>query len=274
MRIRLLPRKTILVRAGKPVDLSAFEGKPITNELLHEATEVIMHAVADTLGELRGETPPEGTLRPAQGPVPTSRHDGRGRRHDEGCGVRCRILGYGVRHGAGRTRGTRCPSGAGGSRSARRSTPSTRTPTTCPGLRLPDAITATHDPAAAADGAEAVVLAVPSQSLRDNLKDWAGVLPNAVPLVSLMKGVEVGTTKRMSEVIAELDRCRPGADRGRVGSEPGARDRRGTAGRVGGRVCGRGHRDPVAEVVPLADVPPVHEQRRDRLRARRRDART
>ncbi len=78
-----------------------------------------------------------------------------------------------------------------------------------PGLRLPDAITATHDPAAAAAGAEAVVLAVPSQSLRDNLKDWAGVLPNAVPLVSLMKGVEVGTTKRMSEVIAELTGAGP-----------------------------------------------------------------
>jgi glycerol-3-phosphate dehydrogenase (NAD(P)+) len=78
-----------------------------------------------------------------------------------------------------------------------------------PGLRLPDAITATHDPAAAADGAEAVVLAVPSQSLRDNLKDWAGVLPNAVPLVSLMKGVEVGTTKRMSEVIADLTGAGP-----------------------------------------------------------------
>jgi glycerol-3-phosphate dehydrogenase (NAD(P)+) len=78
-----------------------------------------------------------------------------------------------------------------------------------PGLRLPDAITATHDPAEAAAGAEAIVLAVPSQSLRDNLKDWAGVLPSAVPLVSLMKGVEVGTTKRMSEVIAELTGARP-----------------------------------------------------------------
>lgn len=58
-KIRLLPRKTIKVRAGKPVDLSAFEGKPLTNQLLHEATEVIMHAVAETLGELRGETPPK-----------------------------------------------------------------------------------------------------------------------------------------------------------------------------------------------------------------------
>ncbi|GAA1574649.1 NAD(P)H-dependent glycerol-3-phosphate dehydrogenase [Kribbella sancticallisti] len=78
-----------------------------------------------------------------------------------------------------------------------------------PGLRLPDAITATHDPYAAAEGAEAIVLAVPSQSLRDNLKDWAEALPSAVPLVSLMKGVEVGTTKRMSEVIAEITGAGP-----------------------------------------------------------------
>ena len=78
-----------------------------------------------------------------------------------------------------------------------------------PGLRLPDAITATHDPAVAAEGAEAIVLAVPSQSLRDNLMEWAGVLPSAVPLVSLMKGVELGTTKRMSEVIAEVTGAGP-----------------------------------------------------------------
>jgi glycerol-3-phosphate dehydrogenase (NAD(P)+) len=78
-----------------------------------------------------------------------------------------------------------------------------------PGIRLSEAITATHDPAAAAQGAEAIVLAVPSQSLRDNLVDWAGVLPSAVPLVSLMKGVEVGTTKRMSEVIAEITGAGP-----------------------------------------------------------------
>lgn len=59
LHIRLLPRKTMRVQAGEPVDLSAFEGKPITNELLHQATEVIMHRVAAELGELRGETPPK-----------------------------------------------------------------------------------------------------------------------------------------------------------------------------------------------------------------------
>lgn len=57
--LRLLPRKTMQVLAGRPVDLSAFQGRPITNELLHEATEVIMKAVARELGVLRGESPPK-----------------------------------------------------------------------------------------------------------------------------------------------------------------------------------------------------------------------
>jgi hypothetical protein len=52
------------VTAGEPVDLSAFEGRPITNELLHEATEVIMHRVAAELGVLRGETPPKELFDP------------------------------------------------------------------------------------------------------------------------------------------------------------------------------------------------------------------
>jgi glycerol-3-phosphate dehydrogenase (NAD(P)+) len=73
-----------------------------------------------------------------------------------------------------------------------------------PGVRLPDNLTATDDAAQAVDGAEFVVLAVPSQSLRDNLSTVAsGLAPGAV-LVSLMKGVELGTTLRMSEVVVEV----------------------------------------------------------------------
>jgi 1-acyl-sn-glycerol-3-phosphate acyltransferase len=56
--LHLLPRKTMHVKAGEPVDLSAFQGQPITNDLLHKATAVIMQRVAAELGELRGETPP------------------------------------------------------------------------------------------------------------------------------------------------------------------------------------------------------------------------
>lgn len=73
-----------------------------------------------------------------------------------------------------------------------------------PGIPLPAAVQATADPAHAAEGAEVVVLAVPSQVLRENLTGWAPLLPRDAVLVSLMKGVELGTTKRMSEVIREV----------------------------------------------------------------------
>ncbi len=78
-----------------------------------------------------------------------------------------------------------------------------------PGITLPDAVRATADPAEAAKGAELVVLAVPSQTLRANLVDWADVLPPDAILMSLMKGVELGTLKRMSEVIAEVTGAGP-----------------------------------------------------------------
>jgi len=78
-----------------------------------------------------------------------------------------------------------------------------------PGLKLPGTITATTDPAEAADGADVIVLAVPSQTLRANLGDWGDVLGDHAAVVSLMKGVELGTTKRMSEVIAEVGGVAP-----------------------------------------------------------------
>lgn len=71
-----------------------------------------------------------------------------------------------------------------------------------PDHQLPESISATGDPAEAVDGAWAAVLAIPSQVLRDNLGQWGRVLDGRV-VVSLMKGVELGTTKRMSEVISE-----------------------------------------------------------------------
>ena len=71
-----------------------------------------------------------------------------------------------------------------------------------PGLELSSSISGTTDPAEAVEGADIVVLSVPSQSLRDNLAGWGDVLGDRI-IVSLMKGVELGTTKRMSEVIAE-----------------------------------------------------------------------
>ncbi|MEV4542400.1 NAD(P)H-dependent glycerol-3-phosphate dehydrogenase [Micromonospora echinaurantiaca] len=78
-----------------------------------------------------------------------------------------------------------------------------RNPEYLPDLVLPARVTATGDAAEAITGAELVVLAVPSQTLRGNLAGWAGQLHPDATLVSLMKGIELGTTKRMSEVIVE-----------------------------------------------------------------------
>jgi glycerol-3-phosphate dehydrogenase (NAD(P)+) len=77
-------------------------------------------------------------------------------------------------------------------------------PAYLPGITLPDALRATADPAEALDGADLVVLAVPAQSLRDNLAAWAPLLPPSALLVSLMKGIERGTCYRMSEVIGQV----------------------------------------------------------------------
>jgi glycerol-3-phosphate dehydrogenase (NAD(P)+) len=78
-----------------------------------------------------------------------------------------------------------------------------------PGIRLPDRLRATADAAEALVDADLVVLAVPSQSLRDNLTEWAPLLPPDAVLLSLMKGVELGTTKRMSQVIGEVTGAGP-----------------------------------------------------------------
>lgn len=73
-----------------------------------------------------------------------------------------------------------------------------------PGIELPPTVVATTDPAAALSGADVVVLAVPSQTLRENLTAWRDLLPPDVPVVSLMKGVELGTCKLMTEVVVEV----------------------------------------------------------------------
>jgi glycerol-3-phosphate dehydrogenase (NAD(P)+) len=78
-----------------------------------------------------------------------------------------------------------------------------------PGVQLPAVVTATSDVGEALAGAELVVFAVPSQTLRANLTAWAHLLPPGAVLVSLMKGIELVTTLRMSEVLAEVSGAGP-----------------------------------------------------------------
>ncbi len=58
LRPRLLPRKTVHVMAGPPVDISEFYGKPLDTPTLRSATDKIMAEVAALLGKLRGQDPP------------------------------------------------------------------------------------------------------------------------------------------------------------------------------------------------------------------------
>ncbi|NUV76131.1 1-acyl-sn-glycerol-3-phosphate acyltransferase [Streptomyces fungicidicus] len=57
-KLRLLPRKTLQVKAGPPVDLSAYYDLEPTPEVLREVTETIMAAVTALLAEMRGEPAP------------------------------------------------------------------------------------------------------------------------------------------------------------------------------------------------------------------------
>jgi glycerol-3-phosphate dehydrogenase (NAD(P)+) len=76
-----------------------------------------------------------------------------------------------------------------------------RNPDYFPDLRLPATLKAVSDPDEAMDGAQFVVLAVPAQALRGNLTQWR--IPEQAIVVSLAKGIELGTGLRMSEVIVE-----------------------------------------------------------------------
>ena len=73
-----------------------------------------------------------------------------------------------------------------------------------PGVPLAAGLRAEADPAAALDRADLVIFAVPAQSLRENLRHWAPFIPAGAQFVSLIKGIELDTCKRMSEVITEV----------------------------------------------------------------------
>lgn len=58
-KFNLFPRKTLIVQAGPPVDLSRFYGLEPTPEVLREATEIIMAAITALLEDVRGEQAPK-----------------------------------------------------------------------------------------------------------------------------------------------------------------------------------------------------------------------
>ena len=72
-----------------------------------------------------------------------------------------------------------------------------------PDLRLPDELHATNDLEEALNGADVVVMGVPSHGFRAVLRDVASVAGPRPCYVSLTKGIEVEQRKRMSEVMSE-----------------------------------------------------------------------
>lgn len=81
---------------------------------------------------------------------------------------------------------------------------------------LPETITATASIREALTDVSGIVLAVPAQSLRENLTAWQSEAPEqwpagaeGVPVLSLIKGIERGSHARMSEVIAQAGRIDP-----------------------------------------------------------------
>ena len=69
--------------------------------------------------------------------------------------------------------------------------------------QLPDQLRATTSIEEAFSHASLKVLAVPAQSLRANLQHWRSLLTKECRFVSSMKGIELTTQLRMSEVIGE-----------------------------------------------------------------------
>lgn len=72
-----------------------------------------------------------------------------------------------------------------------------------PGIFLSPRLRATSDLKRAVEGASVVVMGVPSQGFRDVLREAAPYIEPSAPIVSLVKGLELPTLSRMSEVVAQ-----------------------------------------------------------------------
>ncbi|HUU62922.1 MAG TPA: NAD(P)H-dependent glycerol-3-phosphate dehydrogenase [Dehalococcoidia bacterium] len=75
--------------------------------------------------------------------------------------------------------------------------------TRLPGISFPGGLSPTGVIEEALQGASLVVLAVPSQRMRENVRIMKGHIAKGVPILSAAKGLEVDTTKRMTQVISE-----------------------------------------------------------------------
>ena len=137
-----------------------------------------------------------------------------------------------------------------------------------PDRPLPEALTATASLEEAVADADLVVMGVPSHGFRTVLGELAPVLKPGVPVISLTKGVEQDTLKRMTEVIAEVLPDHPAGVL--TGPNLAKEVLDGYPAATRRRPRGRSAVHRPAPALRHAVVPGVHELRRDRLRGRRR----
>lgn len=72
-----------------------------------------------------------------------------------------------------------------------------------PGVTIPESILITDDPAEAVEGADCWCSAIPTAYLRDTLSRFGSLRHRDVPVISLTKGLEIGTFHRPTEIIGE-----------------------------------------------------------------------
>jgi glycerol-3-phosphate dehydrogenase (NAD(P)+) len=70
--------------------------------------------------------------------------------------------------------------------------------------RLPSEITATTDLSSAFEFSNIYILAIPAQQLRTTLQEWKGFFSDDCTIVSTLKGIEISTEMRMTEVIEDV----------------------------------------------------------------------
>lgn len=79
-----------------------------------------------------------------------------------------------------------------------------------PGFRIDPSIVVTHDADVALDGADLVAIAIPTQHIRSVLERLGPSIPGSAPIVSLAKGIEIGTNLLPTRIIAGALPGRPG----------------------------------------------------------------
>ena len=73
-----------------------------------------------------------------------------------------------------------------------------------PDIALPISMDATSDIHQAFDFADVLVLAIPAQTLRENLESWKGYFPKDLPIISTLKGIESESQLRMTEIVSQV----------------------------------------------------------------------